>query len=108
MSKYHKIEIKQKEGTEDSPMVGANTEVFLDGVLLKGVQSAKFEVRTRGVAKLTLEVLGNYAVAGVIGDFVETVIPLVPKNQLPTCVKCKCKIVKKEGDTVCLDCWMGR
>jgi len=76
--KMHKIEVRQKEGSEGL-MTGANTEVFLDGKRLRCVTSLKFEVKAKGIAKLQLEMLGDYAVSGVIGELEQVYIPFKNK-----------------------------
>lgn len=71
MTEPCKIEIRQKEGSEDQIMTGANTQILLDGKPLKGVTGVKFEVNARGVAKVTLEMYANVKVIGNIEDLTQ-------------------------------------
>lgn len=53
----HKILVRNKNpGTIST---GMNTEVFLDGKPLKGVTFIKFEVKPKGVAKVTIECIAD-------------------------------------------------
>ena len=74
-ARSHKIEIRQRAG-KTGIMTGANTEVLLDGKNLKFVTSASFKVDAEGVAKVTLEMVGDVVVTGVIGDLNQVFIPL--------------------------------
>lgn len=63
---YPLLEIRQKEGTESSIMVGANTQLLLDGKPLKGAQAVTFEVNARGIAKATVTLIGRFKVSGKV------------------------------------------
>ena len=80
MSKGHKLEIRQKEGSEGI-MTGANTELLLDGKPLKLVQGVKFQVQANGVAKVTLDMIANVAVVGQVGELEQEYIPLKPTKE---------------------------
>lgn len=77
---YPKITVRQRPGTEDSMMVGANTEVLLNGKKLPYTKSLQFAVNAKGVATVKLEMYANVEVEGIIGDLETVVIPLVPKK----------------------------
>ncbi len=63
MQKPHKVTIRMKEGSSGF-MVGANTEVLIDGEKAKYVTGVKFEVDARGVAKVTMQFLANVEIEG--------------------------------------------
>jgi len=44
------LEISQKPGTENEPMIGANIIVKLNGQTLDGVTSLKIEINASGLA----------------------------------------------------------
>lgn len=73
MSKLSKLEIKQKRSSKGA-MTGSNTEVLLDGKKLLGVKSVGFEVMANGLAKVHLEILGNFSIAGNVKDLKKTTI----------------------------------
>lgn len=54
-TKPHKIQIRNREGTEGITTKGMNTQVLLDGVPLKSCRSFKFEVEAGEMAKVTIE-----------------------------------------------------
>lgn len=54
-SNLHKITVRNRPGSEDRTTTGANTQVLLDGVPLKGASFFKFEVKAAKVAKVTIE-----------------------------------------------------
>lgn len=62
-TKLHKFTIKQKKNSSGL-MVGANTQILLDGKTLKGCHKAVFEVSAMGVAKLSLELYGTVEIEG--------------------------------------------
>jgi hypothetical protein len=66
--KYPLIEIRQKKGSK-GPMVGANTEVFMDGKRLAGATKVSFEVEAIGVAKVKVELLGQVVIVGKLGQY---------------------------------------
>ena len=55
MTKPHKIQVRNSEGSEGTTTRGMNTQVLLDGVPLKFCKSFKFEVEAGGVAKVVME-----------------------------------------------------
>lgn len=73
------IEVRQRKGAK-GVMVGANTEVLLDGKPLRGATKVTFEVCARGVAKLNVEFLGRMAVSGKIGEYSNTYAAIETKN----------------------------
>lgn len=58
------LEIKQREGSEEKIMVGANTILTIDGVPVRGATGVKFEVNAKGVAKALITVVGRFQVVG--------------------------------------------
>lgn len=70
--KYPLIELRQRKGAKGI-MTGGNTELLIDGKPLKGATKATFEVAANGVAKMTVEVLGQMAITGRIGSFSKVV-----------------------------------
>lgn len=58
-----KILIKQKDDA-NGVMVGANTEVFLNGERIKGATGVKFEVKAKEIAKVTIEMVGKVEIEG--------------------------------------------
>ncbi len=65
MSEVHKITIKQK-GSGESIMTGANTEIYIDGVLLKDAYKVTFTSEAGQVAKVVIEMYGNVEIEGNI------------------------------------------
>lgn len=69
-SQLHKFELKPRPGSEDSVSVGANMQLFIDGKPTKGVSRVTLDVGAKKVAKLKIEVLGNFnATAWALGDY---------------------------------------
>ena len=66
--KVPKLEIRQRKGSR-GVMTGGNTEVFLDGKKLRGATKVSFEVAANGVAKVNVELLGEVAITGKIGQY---------------------------------------
>lgn len=62
---YPVLEIRQRDGAEGI-MVGANTELLIDGKHVKGAQAVTFEVSARGIAKATITLVGRFKVSGKI------------------------------------------
>jgi hypothetical protein len=58
------LEIRQRPGSESKIMVGANTELYLDGQKVRGAQGVRFEVNAKGIAKATITLIGRFAVKG--------------------------------------------
>lgn len=58
-AKAHKIQVKRKPGSEGTVQTGATTLLYLDGKLLGGAKSFKFEVDCRSVAKATIELYAD-------------------------------------------------
>lgn len=54
-----KLTVRQRPGTEHTLMSGSNTQVFLDGVLIKGATFLKFEVKAAKTAKVTIEMVAS-------------------------------------------------
>ena len=65
----HKIYISNKRGSEGNISTGANTEVSMDGVALRGVKSIKYEVDAKSIGKVTIEM---YAQLDIDHDAVTT------------------------------------
>jgi hypothetical protein len=63
-----KLEIRQRKGSR-GVMTGGNTEVFLDGKKLRGATKVSFEVAANGVARVNVELLGEVAITGRIGQY---------------------------------------
>lgn len=59
MSNVHKIQVRNRAGSEGKITVGANTEILLDGQKLKGARFLKFEVSAKKVAKVTIEMFAE-------------------------------------------------
>lgn len=59
-----KIEIRQKKGSEKQIMGGRNTEVLINGKILTGVMSAKFEIDGKSIGRVILELVGNISIEG--------------------------------------------
>jgi hypothetical protein len=66
--KYPKIEIRQKNGSKGF-MVGANTELFIDGKKMTTATKISFEVSAASMAKVNVEFLGEIVVTGKIGQY---------------------------------------
>lgn len=60
---YPKFELRMREGATGL-MTGANTELLMDGKRLSTVTKVKVEVEARGLAKMTLEMFGQFEVTG--------------------------------------------
>ena len=58
-TKLHSIKVRQKPGTEGKLSTGINTEIFLDGMPLRGVSFLKFEFKPSKPTKIQLEVLAH-------------------------------------------------
>lgn len=54
-SKPHKVQIRNRPGAEGKLSAGANMEVLLDGKRLGGATFVKFEVSTKKIAKVMIE-----------------------------------------------------
>ncbi len=64
----HKIELKPKHEPQKGHFTtGANSQVLLDGQLLKGVTSCTIKVDAGGIAKVTIEMVGHIE-ANIIGE----------------------------------------
>lgn len=53
--RIQKITIRNRDGAEDKLSVGANMQVLLDGEPIRGATFVKFEVHSKKVAKVTIE-----------------------------------------------------
>lgn len=83
-SNVHSIRVKQKPSGSSNISTGGNTEIFLDGVPLKGVTFLKFQFKAKAVTKVKLEMLvkideiegnyqlGNYGPTGVNNSTTES------------------------------------
>ena len=58
------LEVRQREGSESKVMTGANTELYLDGVKVRGATGVMFEVNARGIAKATITLIGRFDIKG--------------------------------------------
>ena len=58
--KVHKLLIQSR--STDSASTGANTQVLLDGKILKGVTAVRYEVAGGNIAKVTIEMLASVKV----------------------------------------------
>lgn len=77
--KIHHFEIKPRDPTK--MLTGSNTILLMDGVPVKGCCSFKFEVQAAEVAKVTIEMIGTFAMAAEIGEIETKIIPLVPQEK---------------------------
>lgn len=59
------LEIRQREGSK-GVMVGANTELLIDGKPILGATGVRFEVNAKGVATATITLIGRFKVAGKV------------------------------------------
>lgn len=66
-TKYTTVVIRQKEGSQGL-MSGSNTELFIDGKKLTSATKVSFKVAAVGVAKVTVELLGQVVIIGKIGQ----------------------------------------
>lgn len=55
----HKVQVRSKPGSEDKLSQGSTTQVLLDGKVLSGARFIKFEVDSRKMAKVTIELYAN-------------------------------------------------
>jgi len=80
-NKYPKITVRQKKGSEDSVMTGANTEVLIDGEKVPYVKSFAFRVDAVGVAEVHISMYGHVEIEGIIGQYESIIIPLKPEGK---------------------------
>jgi len=73
ISNLHSIVIRQRKNSE-GPWKGYNTEVLLDGKLLKGVCKASFSIDAKGFPKIQLEICGDIKVTGDVEKIAEVVV----------------------------------
>lgn len=59
------LEIRQRKGSKGI-MVGANTELLIDGEIVRGATGVRFEVNAKGVATATITLIGRFKVAGKV------------------------------------------
>lgn len=64
----HKISVRPKPGHEGEITRGTNTLVYLDDQLLKGARFIKFEVDSRKVAKVTIELYAQIELEDAYSD----------------------------------------
>lgn len=65
-----KITLRNKSGSEGKALTGANTELLLDGKPVRGATSVKIEVKSKSVAKVTIELIASVDV-DISADIVE-------------------------------------
>jgi hypothetical protein len=63
--KAQKVTVRNKPGAEGRLTVGANTEVLLDGVRVRGVNFIKIEIGAKKLAKVTIELYAEVEVDGI-------------------------------------------
>lgn len=78
--KPNHIEVRRRPGSEGTIQTGATTQVFMDGKLLGGCYFFKFEVHSRKVAKVTMEL---YATVDIDAD-VDLNEPMVEETDMVT------------------------
>ncbi len=61
--KLHKFRI---EGLEDEILTGVNCQIFMDGKSIQGCTRLTFEIEGSGPAKLTMEMVGEIEIQGVL------------------------------------------
>lgn len=57
-----KIELRKKKRAKGKILTGMNCEVYVDGKKLRGVTGYNLEINANGVAKVTLEMVGDISV----------------------------------------------
>lgn len=57
-----KIELRKKKAAKGKLLTGMNCEVYVDGKKLRGVTSYSLDVVAKGIAKVTLEMVGDISV----------------------------------------------
>jgi hypothetical protein len=75
------FEVKTRDGSLDTVMTGANTEIYMNGVKLDNVTDFKLEIPARGVAKITLQMVGTVSVIGKFEDVHLEMMRLVPESK---------------------------
>ena len=79
--KYPKFELRMREGATGL-MTGANTELLMDGKRLGTVSKVRIEVEARGLAKMSLEMWGQFEVTGNFDpEQVEVTNRLLPEKK---------------------------
>jgi hypothetical protein len=63
-----KITVRNKPNANGKISVGANTEVLLDGKPLVGVTSFSYTVEAAGLARATIEFLGDLDIEAVLSN----------------------------------------
>ena len=69
-----KIEVKNKSKNHVS--TGANTEIYIDGQLAKGVKSFKYEDNAGGVGVVTIEYYADVQIESNIDEIVTNAVML--------------------------------
>lgn len=64
-TKLPTLEIRQRAGA-NGIMVGANTELLIDGEIVRGATGVRFEVNAKGVATATITLIGRFKVTGKV------------------------------------------
>lgn len=77
---FNKVTIRRKPGSA-GVMTGANTLVEIDGVPLTSCVAVSFEVEARGLASVTLKLLGELDLEGTNVDV--TSVNVAPKSPAP-------------------------
>lgn len=62
-SKVPTIKIKQRKGAS-GVMVGANTEVYIDGKKMNNITGLELTIGARSVAKIKMEMVGKFEFEG--------------------------------------------
>lgn len=72
----HTFEIRTRKGApKGRPQTGSATEILMDGKPMKGVRKVTFEVEAREIAKMTIEVYGQFLIKSELGSFETLVVP---------------------------------
>jgi len=95
---FHKISIQQKQDINTHPTCGFNSEILLDGKILKGVEKVVFEMPAEGPAVIYLKMVGNLEITGIQFDKAESsMVCLTCKNRL------KCEVTPFYKDNCARD-----
>lgn len=63
-NKVHKFELRMRDPECDKIMTGGNCELLMDGVKMRNVTKLTIELEARGIARMNIEVLGQFNVLG--------------------------------------------
>lgn len=89
----HKIEVRNKKGQEGQLSKGANTELYIDGRLAKGVKSFKYEVNAAGMGTVVVEYYADVVVDSNVPDIVANEI-LLGDTEVPVIGELRAQINK--------------